>query len=148
MVIFWGARSCGLPAARGLRPQAPAVLPRPCQQGAGRQRQQAARQRGGDGGLRPNARPRGPAPPSKQVPKWPRRRKIAGSYRPLPALPGKAADTGQAQARPRALEGGRKGTKLLAVCSGKPIFQQPGAPSVEVWDPCGLRPTGQRPSPR
>lgn len=56
MVIFWGARSCGLPAARGLRPQAPAVLPRPCQQGAGRQRQQAARWRGGDGGLRPNAR--------------------------------------------------------------------------------------------
>lgn len=35
MVIFEVARSCALPAARGLRPQAPAVLPRLCQQGAG-----------------------------------------------------------------------------------------------------------------
>lgn len=35
MVIFEVARSCALPAARGLRPQAPAVLPRLCQQRAG-----------------------------------------------------------------------------------------------------------------
>lgn len=35
MVIFEVARSCALPAARGLRPQAPAVLPRLCQQRTG-----------------------------------------------------------------------------------------------------------------
>lgn len=35
MVIFEVSRSCALPAAWGLRPQAPAVLPRLCQQGEG-----------------------------------------------------------------------------------------------------------------
>lgn len=93
MVIFGAARSCGLPAAQGLRPQAPAVLPWLCQQGAG-----------GGGGRRPSgrARPAGAAgrwasakrvashSQRKPEPTWPRRRKVADPGAPA-SIPSRVA---------------------------------------------------------
>ena len=78
MVIFGGARSCGLPAAQGLRPQAPAVLPQSCQQGAG---SRGIRRPAGARAWWVSAKGVAPRPQRKQAPKWSHGRR-AGSWRP------------------------------------------------------------------
>lgn len=82
MVIFGGARSCGRPAARGLRPQAPAVLPGLCQQGAGgrgsRRHAELARPAGATGSADVGRTP-GKSTWRKPRPKRPRGRSLGPS---------------------------------------------------------------------
>lgn len=123
MVIFGGARSCGLPAARGLRPQAPAVLPRLCQQGAGSRgcRRPSGRAHVDPAGSMGLGQARGPALPEEnradvaaraisperlcQPPRSSAQRRAWGAA---------SVQVAVNLARPRAPEGGRRGTKRLA----------------------------------
>lgn len=143
MVIFGGARSCGLPAARGLRPQAPAVLPRLCQQEAGSRgcRRPSGHARVDAAGSMGLGQARGPALPEET------RAKVAARaisperlcQSPRSSAQRRAWGTASVQvavnlAWPRTPEGVRRGTKRLA-----PVPEGPGS-SISVPKRRGLKP--------
>lgn len=153
MVIFGGARSCRLPAARGLRPQAPAVLPRRCQQGAGSQAAGGLRDMSGPMGLgqtHGSATPRGNLGPSGR----------ANEKRPDPrasaSLPGRVPSTRPVARRPpgQPRAGLTSGTGRLTQrdktsrprCQKAQVPASPGL-SIEAGNLRAARPAGWRPSP-